>query len=201
MKITSAEFVISAWRSSDYPKCSLPEVAFAGRSNVGKSSLINVLVNRKKLVKTSSTPGKTQSINFFNINNTIMFVDLPGYGFAKVPMSVRKRWKPLVEGYLKGRKTLQLTLLILDVRRTPSEEDISLLDWFNFYRIPTVVVLSKIDKLSKSKLKKQIELMRKSLPFEPEKIVPFSAVTRDGKEEIWKHILNSVDKEGETFYS
>lgn len=190
MKITSAEFVTSSWRPYDFPKDSLPEVAFAGRSNVGKSSLINVLVNRKKLVKTSSTPGKTQSINFFDINNKIIFVDLPGYGFAKVPLKLRKKWKPLVESYLKTRKTLRSVVLILDVRRMPTQEDTKLLRWFDLYQIPTVVVLSKIDKLSRAKLKKQIEIIKGSLPLEGNNIIPFSAITKEGKGEIWKRILS-----------
>jgi len=192
MKITSAEFVKSTWRPFDFPQEFLPEVAFAGRSNVGKSSLINVLVNKKKLVKTSSTPGKTQSINFFDVNDKIIFVDLPGYGFAKVPLTVRKKWKPLVESYLKMRESLRLVILILDVRRTPSQEDTELLKWFNLYNIPTVVVLSKTDKLSKTKLKKHIQMVRESLPFVGDNIIPFSAVTREGKDEIWKHILSST---------
>ena len=195
MKISSAEFIKSAWKASDYPECSLPEVAFAGRSNVGKSSLINVLVNRKKLVKTSSTPGKTQSINFFNVNNAITFVDLPGYGFAKVPKAVRKKWKPLVEGYLKNRRTLRATLLILDVRRIPSQEDISLLEWFDYYGVPVVIVLNKINKFSKSKLKRQVQLIEKALPGGTGRTVLFSAVTREGRDEIWKHILDGISEE------
>jgi len=194
MKIASAEFVKSVWKPSDYPGESLPEIAFAGRSNVGKSSLINVLVNRKKLVKTSSTPGKTQSVNFFTINNIFTFVDLPGYGFAKVPLTVRKKWKPLVERYLKDRKALKLALLILDIRRIPSQEDIGLLEWFDFYDIPTVVVLNKIDKFSKSKLRKQVDLIKKSLPLEKNSTILFSAVTREGKGEVWKQILDRVEE-------
>ena len=182
----------SVWKPSDYPEESLPEVAFAGKSNVGKSSLINVLVNRKKLVKTSGTPGKTQSVNFFTINNTMTFVDLPGYGFAKVPPAVKKKWKPLVEGYLENRTALKLTLLILDIRRIPSQEDMGLLEWFDFHRIPSIVILNKIDKLSKSKVKKQSRIISESLSLEADRIVPFSAVTREGKGEVWKHILAGI---------
>lgn len=193
MKITSAEFVTSAWMPSDYPKDSLPEVVFAGRSNVGKSSLINALINRKKLVKTSSTPGKTQSINFFNINDGITFVDLPGYGYAKAPLELRKRWKHLVEDYLKTRETIKLVILILDVRRIPCREDIELIEWFDFYQVPRVIVLNKTDKLSKTKLKEQIELIKKSLPLKDNNPIPFSSVTKEGKEEIWRQILCKVD--------
>ena len=193
MKITSAEFVKSAWLPSDYPKDSLPEVVFAGRSNVGKSSLINALVNRKNLVKTSSTPGKTQSINFFNINNGITFVDLPGYGYAKVPLKLRKRWKPLVEDYLKTGRTIRLVVIILDVRRIPRQEDIGLIEWFDFYQVPRVIVLNKTDKLSRTNLKRQIELIKKSLPLKDNNPILFSAVTKEGKEEIWRQILCKVE--------
>jgi GTP-binding protein len=198
MKITLAEFVISAFKPSDYPIASLPEVAFAGRSNVGKSSLINVLVNRKNLVKTSSSPGKTQSINFFNINNKITFVDLPGYGYAKVPIEVKKSWKPLIENYLKTRKHLKLVILIFDVRRIPSQEDINLLEWFDFYKIPALLTLNKIDKLSKSKLKRQVELIKKSFPLTLDNIILFSAVTKQGKSEVWKQILYKIEETSDT---
>ncbi|MFH2013218.1 MAG: ribosome biogenesis GTP-binding protein YihA/YsxC [Pseudomonadota bacterium] len=196
MKIKSAEFVTSAFQSSDFPKESLPEVVFAGKSNVGKSSLINVLVNRKNLVKTSSVPGKTQSINFFRINNEITFVDLPGYGYAKVPQNLRKRWKPLVEGYLKTGEAIKLVIVILDIRRIPSQEDIELIEWFDFYQIPRLIILNKIDKFSKAKLKTQIELIKKSLPTKGSNPVLFSAVTREGKEELWKQILYWVEQKG-----
>ncbi|MFH1625183.1 MAG: ribosome biogenesis GTP-binding protein YihA/YsxC [Pseudomonadota bacterium] len=196
MKITSVEFVKSARKPSDYPKDSLPEVAFVGRSNVGKSSVINVLVNRKNLVKTSSTPGKTQSINFFNVNNRLTFVDLPGYGWAKVPLKLRRGWKPMIEDYLKTRKTLELVVFILDARRIPYEEDVGLLEWFDFCGIPSVVLLNKTDKLSKGKLNKQIELTKKSLPLKASNLIPFSAVTKEGKGEIWKQILSRIEQNG-----
>ncbi len=155
MKITSAEFVTSATKPSQYPTEGLPEIAFAGRSNVGKSSLINVLVNRKRLVKTSSTPGRTQLVNFFDINDYITFVDLPGYGYAKVPASVRKKWGPMIETYLSGRNTLKGVVVILDIRRTPREEEHNLIEWLEHYAIPSILVLTKTDKLSKIKLAKQ----------------------------------------------
>ena len=138
MKITSAEFVTSATKPSQYPPEGLPEIAFAGRSNVGKSSLINVLVNRKRLVKTSSTPGRTQLVNFFDINDSINFVDLPGYGYAKVPASVRKKWGPMIETYLSGRNTLKGVVVIMDIRRTPREEEQNLIDWLGHYSIASI---------------------------------------------------------------
>ena len=136
--VKSAEFVTSAVKPSQYPLAILPEIAFAGRSNVGKSSLINTLVNRKRLVKTSSTPGRTQLINFFIINGSIGFVDLPGYGYAKVPKSVKKNWGPMIETYLSERKTLKGVVLIIDIRRIPRAEELNLIDWLDYYKIPKI---------------------------------------------------------------
>ncbi|WP_298438357.1 ribosome biogenesis GTP-binding protein YihA/YsxC, partial [Geobacter sp.] len=133
MHVTSAEFVKSATKPANYPPEEFPEVAFAGRSNVGKSSLINVLVNRKGLVRTSSTPGRTQLINFFLVNGGLMLVDLPGYGFAKVPLAVKKQWGPMMETYLSTRRTLGCVVLILDIRRVPTEEDRQMLQWLRAY--------------------------------------------------------------------
>src|SRR5512142_71420 len=134
--IKSTEFIKSATKPANYPVASLPEIAFAGRSNVGKSSLINVLVNRKNLVRTSSTPGRTQLINFFTVNGEFTLVDLPGYGFAKVPLSVKKGWGPMVETYLSTRENLRGVVLILDIRRVPGAEERQMLDWLRAYGIP-----------------------------------------------------------------
>ena len=153
MIIKSAEYVKSAERPSHYSPAVLPEISFAGRSNVGKSSLINILVNRKRLVKTSSTPGRTQMINFFNINGTLSFVDLPGFGYAKVPLNIRKKWGPMVEKYLLTRETLKGVVLIMDIRRIPGQDEFDLIKWFNYYNIPIIRVLTKSDKLSKRKIK------------------------------------------------
>ncbi|MFH0813757.1 MAG: ribosome biogenesis GTP-binding protein YihA/YsxC [Pseudomonadota bacterium] len=192
MKITSAEFIKSTFQPQDYPPDSLPEVAFAGKSNVGKSSLINTLVNRKKLAHTSSTPGRTQSINFFRINQKITFVDLPGYGFAKVPLAIKRQWKPMVETYLQSRKNLYLVVVILDCRRESSSDDISLLEWLKFHNIPLAVVLTKIDKVSHNQKTKQKALIKKSFSLEESQIVLFSAVSGEGKEDLWKKILSHV---------
>ena len=189
MKITSAEFVKSAIKKSDCPKESLPEVAFAGRSNVGKSSLINIVLNRKNLARTSSSPGRTQMLNFFRINDQIYFVDLPGYGFAKVPVGVRAKWKPMVEDYLKNRKTLKLIILLLDIRRAPNADDASFIRWLEKASIPFLVVLTKSDKVSKNKCSAQRKVIKEFLLLKDEELVYFSTVTREGKQEILKRIV------------
>jgi GTP-binding protein len=190
MKVTSAEFITSAVKRSDYPEELLPEVAFAGRSNVGKSSLINTLVNRKHLVRTSSSPGRTQTLNFFRINNQVHFVDLPGYGFAKVPLKVKAQWKTMVESYLKNRKTLQLVIILVDIRRTPSSDDASLMRWLENFGIPFLIVLTKTDKLSQNKCSAQQKIIRDFLLLKREEVVCFSAVTRKGRQEILKRITS-----------
>ena len=185
MIIKSAEFVTSAVKPSQYPPAVLPEIAFAGRSNVGKSSLINTLVNRKRLVKTSSTPGRTQLINFFNINEKFSFVDIPGYGYAKVPASVKKKWGPMIETYITTRKTLKGVVLIMDLRRTPGPEEMNMLDWLNHYDIPSVPVLTKSDKLSKTRQQKQLKEISNTLSADKDNFILFSAKSRQGKDEVW----------------
>ena len=173
----------------------MPEVAFAGRSNVGKSSLINVLVNRKRLVKTSSTPGRTQLINFFDINGSVTFVDLPGYGYAKVPASVRKKWGPMIETYLSGRNTLIGVVIILDIRRTPRQEEHDLIAWLGHHSIAMIVVLTKADKLSKTKQTKQCTVIANSLEMDPDQLILFSAKSRKGREDVWHAIENMLTHE------
>ncbi|MBT8370403.1 MAG: ribosome biogenesis GTP-binding protein YihA/YsxC [Deltaproteobacteria bacterium] len=193
MKITSAEFITSATKPSQYPSAEHPEVAFAGRSNVGKSSLINTLVNRKHLVKTSSTPGRTQLINFFDINNKLTFVDLPGYGYAKVPVSVRKKWGPMIETYLSNRRTLKGVVIIMDIRRTPREEEQNLIHWLEHFSITRIIVLTKTDKLSKTKTIKQQDTIVSALAEEKENVILFSAKTRRGKDAVWDAILSLTE--------
>jgi GTP-binding protein len=195
MKITSAEFVTSAAKPSQYPPEGLPEIAFAGRSNVGKSSLINVLVNRKRLVKTSSTPGRTQLVNFFDINDSITFVDLPGYGYAKVPESVRKNWGPMIETYLSGRNTLKGVVVILDIRRTPREEEHNLIAWLEHYSIASILVLTKADKLSKTKMTRQHAVVARELALATGGLILFSAKSRKGREDVWKAIEHLIRPE------
>jgi len=188
--IKSSEFITSAVKPAQYPIADLPEIAFAGRSNVGKSSLINGLINRKRLVKTSSTPGRTQLVNFFMINSAFIFVDLPGYGYAKVPISVRKTWGPMIETYLSTRETLKGVVLIMDLRRIPGLEELNFIDWLHQYNIPTILVLTKADKLSKTKQIKQIIAISKTLSIDKDALILFSAKTRLGKEKVWDKIKN-----------
>ena len=192
MKIKTAEFVTSAVKPNQYPAPDFPEVAFAGRSNVGKSSLINTLVNRKRLVKTSSTPGRTQLINFFLINGTLSMVDLPGYGYARVPAAVKKQWGPMVETYLAQRESLKAVVLLLDVRRTPRAEESQFMDWLRHYQIPFILVLTKADKLSNNKIRQQFPQAAQILGVGAEELILFSAKTRKGLEVLWKRIERIV---------
>jgi len=193
MIIKSADFVKSAVKPSHYPPAILPEIAFAGRSNVGKSSLINTLVNRKRLVKTSSTPGRTQLINFFNINNVFSFVDLPGFGYAKVPESIKKTWGPMVETYLLNRKTLKGVVLIMDIRRMPGPHELDFIEWLHYHTIPTILILTKADKLSKSKQMNQHIAITKILGTHRDDLILFSAKTRMGKDATWVEIEQLID--------
>ena len=190
MKITSAEFLKSVYPRDDYPQGGYPEVAFAGRSNVGKSSLINTLVNRKGLARISSSPGKTQSINFYLVNRSLCLVDLPGYGYAKVPQQVRKRWSPLIEDYCQKRKNLLGVVVIIDARIGPTPLDLSLIQWLRGLSLPALIVLTKADKLSKNKMAQTMRQTAEILSLDPEQIIPFSAHTGEGKKELWQGIVH-----------
>lgn len=194
MIIKTAEFVTSAVKPSQYPPGVLPEIAFAGRSNVGKSSLINTLVNRKRLVKTSSTPGRTQLINFFEVNGQFSFVDLPGYGYAKVPLPVKKTWGPMIETYLSGRPTLAGVVLIMDIRRTPRHEEFDFIAWLKQYGIESILVLTKTDKLSRTKQLKQLDANASALGVDHERLILFSAQTRKGREQVWEAVVNAAGR-------
>jgi GTP-binding protein len=187
MKIVTVEFVKSATSPSGYPPGTLPEVAFVGRSNVGKSSLINTLLCRKQLARTSNTPGRTQLINFFNVNQELLFVDLPGYGFARVPEAVKREWGPMIETYLRDRECLRVVVFILDIRRDPSQEDLALKGWLDYYGRRTLFVLTKSDKLSRGESKRRQRSVQESLAL-PEMPLIFSAKTGLGRERILEEI-------------
>ncbi|MHB1398870.1 MAG: ribosome biogenesis GTP-binding protein YihA/YsxC [Trichloromonadaceae bacterium] len=188
MIVKSTVFVKSATQPSNYPEGLLPEVAFAGRSNVGKSSLINVLVNRRALVRTSSTPGRTQLLNFFDVNGAFSLVDLPGYGFAQVPLAVKKNWGPMVRTYLEKRVNLKAVVVLFDVRRVPREEDLQLLDWLEEFGIPTIPVVTKIDKISRGERARQLKPILEATGLPGDAFTLFSASSREGREAVWERI-------------
>jgi GTP-binding protein len=189
MKILAAEFLVSAMAPAQYPRQLLPEVAFAGRSNVGKSSLINTLLHRKGLAKTSATPGKTQAINFFLINQRFLLVDLPGYGYAKVPRAVQAGWQPMVETYLQQRETLRAVVHIVDLRHAPTEQDQQLRNWLQHHGVPVVAVATKADKIKSGKRAEHIRVVRQGLAMPTD--VPlflFSAQNREGRYQLWGYL-------------
>ena len=189
MKIISAEFVKSAVKPDQYPKTGLPEIAFAGRSNVGKSSLINTLLGRKKLAQTSSTPGKTRLVNFFVVNGKLSVVDLPGYGFAKVSRAEQEKWGPMIETYLRERESLRLVVEILDIRHDPTQQDIDLIEWLRHYGRRYLLILTKSDKLSRGlALKRRREISALLGLAENQTPILFSAQTGEGKAEMWREI-------------
>ena len=175
--------------TSRLPENTCPEVAFAGKSNVGKSSLINALVNRKSFARTSSEPGKTQTINFYNVNNELYLVDLPGYGYARTSMETREKWGKMIEKYLHTSKMLKAVFLLVDIRHEPPQNDVNMYDWIKYQGFTPVVIATKADKIKRSQLPRQIKLVRDTLGMEKEEIlIPFSAETKQGREEIWKVI-------------
>ena len=193
MKIISAEFLTGAVSCKQYPDSVCPELAFVGRSNVGKSSLINSLLNRKKLVKTSQTPGKTQEINFFKVNNDFVFADLPGYGFAKVPQLLQKRWKKMIEDYLLTRETLLVVIFIIDLRRSPSPLDLNLKSWLEESGIEYLLVGTKVDKLSQSEIKKQKNKLNSAYFDRGEgQLLVYSSKSSRGRKELWGEIITRI---------
>jgi GTP-binding protein len=186
--IKSADFIGSAVKPSQYPRHELPEIAFAGRSNVGKSSLINCLLQRKKLVRISRTPGRTQTINFFAINQAFCFVDLPGYGFARVPMATRASWRPMVETYLTTRKQLRGLVQILDLRHPPTADDLTLWNWLRDRGIPAMAALTKADKVTRGQWLEHTRQAGLLLGLAVDDCVRFSALTREGRDLLWDRI-------------
>ena len=177
--------------TSKLPKTQLPEFAFAGKSNVGKSSLINALMNRKAYARTSSQPGKTQTINYYNISEELYFVDLPGYGYAKVSEKVRQQWGQMIENYLHTSEQLKAIFLLIDIRHEPSANDRMMYDWMVHYGYQPIVIATKLDKLKRSQVAKQVKIVRQGLGMAKESIlIPFSAETKQGKDEI----INLIDQ-------
>lgn len=193
MVIKSVELEIVCGVTSALPDTALPEVAFAGKSNVGKSSLINGLMNRKSLARTSSQPGKTQTINFYNINKAMYLVDLPGYGYAKVPESEKRKWGKMIERYLHGSKQLKAVFLLIDIRHDPSANDKTMYDWIAYQGYEPVIIATKLDKLKKTQVKKHVDAIRAGLSLTPQtKIFPYSATTKQGRDEIWEYMDSLV---------
>ncbi|MBQ8813814.1 MAG: YihA family ribosome biogenesis GTP-binding protein [Lachnospiraceae bacterium] len=179
--------------TSKLPVNTLPEIAFAGKSNVGKSSLINALVNRKSYARTSSEPGKTQTINFYNVNEALYYVDLPGYGYAKVSMESREKWGKMIERYLHQSKQLKLVFLLVDIRHEPSANDIQMYEWICYQGFRPVIIATKADKLGRNQIVKQCTIIKKTLGMKKEDIlIPFSAVSKQGREEIWALIESCI---------
>lgn len=198
MIIKSAELETVCGITSVLPVNDKPEIAFAGKSNVGKSSLINALMNRKSLARTSSEPGKTQTINFYNINNAFYFVDLPGYGYAKVSEATREKWGKMIEKYLRTSKQLKAVFLLLDIRHKPSANDKSMYDWIVYQGFEPIIIATKLDKINRSQRDKQLKLIREGLEAAPGTIIlPFSSLTKQGREEIWECIEKICGLTGE----
>ena len=188
--------------TSVLPKNQKPEVAFAGKSNVGKSSLINSLVNRKALARTSSQPGKTQTINFYNVNETMYLVDLPGYGYAKVPQSEKEKWGKLIERYLHGSQQLRAVFLLIDIRHEPGANDKIMYEWICHNGYEPIIIATKLDKIKHSQIQKQVKLIREGLKVRPgTQIIPFSSETKQGVAEVW-NLMESLcfaeEKQAET---
>jgi GTP-binding protein len=189
MIVKKVEFVTSAVKPAQYPADALPEFALAGRSNVGKSSLINCMLNRRNLARTSSKPGKTQTINFFRINNTLYFADVPGYGFARVAKSVRESWGRMMETYLAKRETLQAVIQLIDLRHPPTADDKEMYRYLKHHGIPVIVVATKADKISRGRWQQHAKIVRQGLELAAEDpLILFSAETAQGRDELWREI-------------
>ncbi len=192
MNVNNVELTAVCGRKDQYPETDLPEVAFVGKSNVGKSSLINCMVNRKSLARTSQNPGKTRTINFYNIENLVHFVDLPGYGYAKASKSEIEKWGKMIEEYLLERQQLKSIILLIDIRHEPGANDKMMYDWLKHYGYKIIIVTTKSDKLKRSQINKHISIISKSLCLDKEDILlSFSSETKDGREKLW-NIIKSV---------
>ena len=194
MKIKSAELETVCGITSKLPENTQMEIAFAGRSNVGKSTLINGLLNRKALARTSSQPGKTQTINFYHINQSFYLVDLPGYGYAKVSQTVKEQWGKMINRYLENSQKLRLLFLLVDIRHEPNQNDIQMYDWAVSYGFNPIIIATKSDKIKRSQLQKHLKIIRQALDtVEGTPIIPYSSMTKDGREEIWEYVEASLE--------
>lgn len=186
MKVTKAEIEISAVSQAQYPTTNLPEIALAGRSNVGKSSFINKMIGRKGLVRTSAKPGKTRTLNFYTINDSFYFVDVPGYGYAKVSKSEREKWGNMMEEYFQTRQALRLVVLIIDSRHDPTRDDLQMVEYLHYLKIPILIIATKFDKVKQSQRAKQLKATQKLFSaYDDVTIIPFSAETGENKEKVW----------------
>lgn len=189
----NAEILLSAASKSHYPQDDIPEIALAGRSNVGKSSFINTLLNRKNLARTSGKPGKTQLLNFFNIDDKLRFVDVPGYGYAKVSKTERAKWGKMIEEYLTSRENLRAVVSLVDLRHDPSADDVQMYEFLKYYEIPVILVATKADKIPRGKWNKHESAIKKKLNFDPnDDFILFSSVDKTGMEASWNSILDKV---------
>ena len=194
MVIRHAELETVCGITSRLPEHTMPEVAFSGRSNVGKSSLINGLLNRKSLARTSSQPGKTQTINFYNVNHEVYLVDLPGYGYARASQETKAKWGRMIENYLHSSKQLKAVFLLVDIRHEPSANDRDMYGWIVHQGYDPMIIATKLDKIKRSHIQKQLKILREGLNLRPgTKIIPFSAETKQGREEIWEIIDGYVE--------
>ncbi|PEQ96804.1 YihA family ribosome biogenesis GTP-binding protein [Bacillus sp. AFS006103] len=193
MKVVSSEIVISAVKPEQYPETDLPEFALAGRSNVGKSSFINKMLNRKALARISSKPGKTQTLNFYLINEMLHFVDVPGYGYAKVSKSERAAWGKMIETYFTSREQLRAAVQIVDLRHPPSKDDVMMYDFFKHHEIPCIIIATKADKIPKGKWQKHLKIVRETLDLDKnDQMVLFSSETGLGKDEAWSVLQSFI---------
>ncbi|EPR6027644.1 ribosome biogenesis GTP-binding protein YihA/YsxC [Listeria monocytogenes] len=194
MDVNNVELIISAVRPEQYPETDLPEYALAGRSNVGKSSFINTMIRRKSMARISQKPGKTQTLNFYKIEEALFFVDVPGYGFAKVSKTEREKWGVMIETYITSREQLRGVIQIVDLRHKPTEDDRMMYEFLKYYDIPVIVVATKADKIPRSKWQKNTKIVRETLDFDPDdKFVLFSSETKMGKDEAWQFIKEGME--------
>ena len=191
MLINHADITHTAVAPAQFPKTGLPEIVFAGKSNVGKSSLINTMLGRKKLARTSGQPGKTRTINFYEVEKKMYFVDLPGYGYARISKTEQAKWGKMVEGYLIGRREVRRVFLLVDIRHEPGKNDLMLYEWFRHYETPVTIICTKSDKLGKNQIAKQTAQVKRTLGCEGIP-VPFSSKSKEGRDAVWELVMDSL---------